>query len=85
MEDPEDVLVTNSEVESVMNQQRRKETLCQAVFTDQEFNAFNSVDTYLKAAQTGLEGIANLLLTDMKVRNGFQQLNVNTNPVSPEL
>lgn len=45
-EDPDDVLVTNSEVESVMNHCRRRESLRHVAFTDQEFNAFNSVDTW---------------------------------------
>ena len=61
LEDPEDVSVTNSEVESVMNHRRRRESLCHIPFSNQEFNAFNSVDAYLGAARTGLEEIANLL------------------------
>ena len=70
-EDPEDVSVTNSEVESMMNHRRWKESLFQATFTDQEFNAFNSVDAYLGAARIGLKGIANFLSPDMQVRDEF--------------
>ena len=70
-EDPEDVSVTNSEVESVMNYWRRKESLRHIAFSDQEFNAFSLVDSYLGAARTGLEGVANLLSTKMQVRDWF--------------
>lgn len=70
-EDSGDVSVTNSEVESVMNHRRRKGTLRQAAFSEQEFNAFSSVDAYLGAARTGLEGVANLLSTNIQVRDWF--------------
>ena len=59
-EDSDDVSVTNSEVESVMNHRHRRETLRHIAFANQEFNAFNLVDAYLGAARTGLEGIASL-------------------------
>ena len=69
--DSEDVSVTNSEVESVMNHRRWKESMRHVAFFDQEFNTFNSVDAYLGAARTGLEGIANLLSANMQVRDRF--------------
>ena len=50
LEDPEDVSVTNSEVQSVMNHRRRKESVRHVVFFDQEFNAFNAVDAYHEVA-----------------------------------
>jgi hypothetical protein len=67
--DSDDVSVTNSEVERVMNHRRRRETLRHAAFADQEFNAFNSVDAYLGAARTCLEGIAGLFATKVQVCN----------------
>ena len=72
LEDPDDVSVTNSEVESVMNHRRWREPLRHATFFDQEFNAFSSVDAYLGAARTGLEGIVNLLSVNMQVRDRFE-------------
>ena len=48
--DSDDVSVTNSEVESVMNHHHRRGTLCHTAFAEQEFNEFSSVDAYLRAA-----------------------------------
>ena len=70
LEDPGDISVTNSEVKSVMNHRQRKESLRHIAFSDQEFSVFNLIDAYLRAAQTGLEGIANLLSTNMQVEIG---------------
>ena len=46
-EDSDDVSVTNSEVESAMNHQRRRAALRDPSFTEEAFNAFNSVDAYM--------------------------------------
>ena len=46
-EDSDDVFVTNSEVESVMNHRRLKETMRAPVFTEQEFTAPSTVDAYI--------------------------------------
>ena len=46
-EDSDDVSITNSEVESVMNHRRLKEVMRDPVFTEQEFTALSSVDAYI--------------------------------------
>ena len=53
-EDPDEVSVTNSEVESVMNHRRLKETLRAPAFSEQEFTALSTVDAYIRAAWDGL-------------------------------
>ena len=67
--DSDDVSVTNSEVESVINHRRRRESLRHVTFTDQEFNTFNSVNAYLGAARTGLDGVAGLFAAKVQVYN----------------
>ena len=66
-EDSGGVSVTNSEVESVMNHRCCKASLRHSVLSDQEFNALSSVDAYLGAARTGLEGAVKLMSTNMQV------------------
>jgi hypothetical protein len=66
-EDSGGVSVTNSEVESVMSHRRRKAALRHSAFSEQEFNALSSVDAYLGAARTGLEGAAKLMSANMQV------------------
>ena len=70
--DSRDVSLTNSEDESVMNHRRRKESLRHATFSDHDINDSNSVDAYLRAARTSLEGAANLLSANMQVRVQFE-------------
>ena len=70
-EDSEDVSITNSEVESAMNHQRRKEALRHQAFSDQEFNALSSVDAYIGAARAGLEGAAKLISSSLEVSDRF--------------
>ena len=67
--DSNDVSVTNSEVESVMNHRCRRETLRHTAFAEQEFSVFNSVDAYLGAARPGLEGIAGIFAAKVQVYN----------------
>ena len=67
-QNPEDsggVSVTNSEVESVMNHQRRKASLRHPALSNLEFNALSSVDAYLGAARMGLEGTVRLMSTNV--------------------
>ena len=45
---------TNSEVESAMNQRRRRAVLRGGIFSEEAFNAFNFGDAYIHAAQDGL-------------------------------
>lgn len=66
-EDSDDVSVTNSEVESVMNHRRLKEAMCTPVFTEQEFTALSSVDAYIRAARDRLAGVTQLFSKDMQV------------------
>ena len=46
-EDSDDVSVTNSEVESMMNHRRLKEAMWAPALSEQEFTALSSVDEYL--------------------------------------
>ena len=48
------LLATNSEVESAMNHRRRRAVLRNNIFSEEAFNAFNSADAYVRAAQGGL-------------------------------
>ena len=66
-EDTDDVSITNSEVESVMNHRRLKEAMRAPVFTKHEFTALSSVDAYNRAARDGLAGVTQLFSKDMQV------------------
>ena len=46
-EESDDVSITNSKVESAMNHRRRRATLQDPNFSEEEFNAFNSGDAYI--------------------------------------
>ena len=46
-EDSDNVSITNSEVESAMNHQRRRAALRDPGFTEEAFNAFSSTDAYI--------------------------------------
>ena len=66
-EDSDDVFVTNSVVESVMNHRRRRAALRDPNFTKEAFNAFSSADAYIRAAQDGLTRATDQYLKDMRV------------------
>ncbi len=53
-EDADRLSATNSEVESAMNHRRRRAILRDACFSQEAFDAFNSGDAYIRAAQNGL-------------------------------
>ena len=53
-EDADRLSATNSEVESAMNHRRRRAILRDTFFSPEAFNAFNSGEAYLCAAQDGL-------------------------------
>ena len=53
-EDADRSCATNSEVESAMNHRRRRAILRDACFSPEAFDAFNSGEAYLRAAQDGL-------------------------------
>ena len=67
-EDSDDVSITNSEVESVLNHRRLKETLRAPAFSEQEFTALSTVDAYIQAAREGLTGVTHLFLKDIQVK-----------------
>ena len=67
IEDSDRISATNSEVESAMNHRRRQAALRDPGFSEEAFNAFNSGDAYIRAAQDGLARATNQYLKDMRV------------------
>ena len=53
-EDADRLSATNSGVESAMNHRRHRAVLRDACFSPEAFDAFNSGDAHLRAAQNGL-------------------------------
>ena len=66
-EDADRLSATNSEVESAMNHRRRRNVLCDACFSQEAFDAFNSGDPYIRAARDGLARATNQYLKDIRV------------------
>ena len=66
-EDADRLSATNSEVESAMNHRRRRAVLCDACFSLEAFDAFNSGDSYLCAAQNGLARATDQYVRDVRV------------------
>ena len=66
-EDVDRLSATNSEVESAMNHRRRWAVLCDACFSPEVFDAFNSGDTDIRAAQNGLARATDQYVKDMRV------------------
>ena len=58
---------TNSEVESAMNHRHRWAVLCDACFSPEAFDAFNSGEAYLRAAQNGLARATDQYVKDVRV------------------
>ena len=67
-EDADRLSATNSEVESAMNHRRRRAVLHDACFSQEVFDAFNSGDTYIRAAQNGLARAMDQYVKDIRVR-----------------
>ena len=67
-EDPDEVSVTNSEVESAMNHRCLKEILRPPTFSEKEFTALSTVDLYIWAAWDGLTGVTRLFSKDIQVK-----------------
>ena len=67
IEDADKLSATNSEVESAMNHRRRRAVLRDACFSPEAFDAFNSGDTYLRAAQNGLARATDQYVRDVRV------------------
>ena len=57
----------NSEVESAMNHRRRWAVLRDPNFSEEAFNALNSGDAYIRAAQDGLARATDQYLKDIWV------------------
>ena len=66
-EDVDRLSATNSEVESAMNHRRRRAVLRDACFSPEAFDAFNSGEAYLRAAQDGLARATDQYLKDVRV------------------
>ena len=67
-EDTNRISAANSEVGSAMNHRRRRAALRDPSFSKEAFNAFNSRDTYIRAAQDGLARATDQYLKDIRVR-----------------
>ena len=67
-EDADMLSAMNSEVESAMNHRRRRAVLRNNIFSEEAFNAFNSGDTYIRAAQGGLARATDQYAKDIRVR-----------------
>ena len=67
-EDADRLSATNSEVESAMNHRRRRAVLRDACFSQEAFDAFNSGDAYIRAAQNGLARATDQYIKDIRVR-----------------
>ena len=68
IEDADRFSATNSEAESAMNHRRRQATLRDPNFSEEAFNAFNSGDAYIRAAQDGLARATDQYVKDIWVR-----------------
>ena len=67
-EDADRLSATNSKVESAMNHKRHRAVLCDACFSQEAFDAFNSGDAYIRATQNGLARATNQYVKDIRVR-----------------
>ena len=65
--DADRLSATNSEVETAMNHRRRRVVLRDACFSPEAFDAFNSGDAYLCAAQNGLARATDQYVRDVRV------------------
>ena len=68
IEDADMCLATNSKVESAMNHRRRRAVLRNNIFSEEAFNAFNSADAYIRAAQGRLARVTDQYAKDIRVR-----------------
>ena len=67
-EDVDRLSATNSEVESTMNHMRRQAVLRDACFSQEAFDAFNSGDACIRAAQNGIARATDQYVKDIRVR-----------------
>ena len=68
IENADGLFATNSEVESAMNHRRRRAVLRDSCFSQEAFDAFNSGDAYIRAAQNGLARATDQYVKDIRVR-----------------
>ena len=68
IEDADRLSATNFKVESAMNHRRRRAVLRDPGFSEEAFNAFNSGDAYIRAAQDWLARATNQYLKDIRVK-----------------
>ena len=66
-EDADRLSATNSEVECAMNHRRRRAVLRDACFSQEAFDAFNSGDAYIRAAQNGHARATDQYVKDIRV------------------
>ena len=66
-EDADRLSATNSKVESAMNHRRRWAILRDDCFSLEAFDAFNSADAYIRAAQNGLARATDQYVRDVWV------------------
>ena len=66
-EDADRLSAMNSEVESAMNHRRRRAVLRDACFSQEAFDAFNSGDAYIRAAQNVLARATDQYVKDIWV------------------
>ena len=66
-EDADRLSATNSEVESAMNHRRCRAVLRDARFSPEAFDAFNSGEAYLRAAQDGLARAMDQYVKDVQI------------------
>ena len=67
-EDVDMLSATNSEVESALNHRRQRAILRNNIFSEEAFNAFNSGNAYIRAAQGGLARATDEYTKDIRVR-----------------
>ena len=67
-EDADKLSATHSEVESAMNHRRHRTVLCDACFSQEALDAFNSGDVHLRAAQKGIASGTEQYVKDIWVR-----------------
>ena len=67
-EDADRLSATNSEVEGAMNHRCRRAILSDPCFSEEAFDAFNSGDAYIRAAQDGLSRATDQYVKDIRVR-----------------
>ena len=67
-EDADRLSATHSKVESAMNPRHRRAILRDTCFSPEAFDAFNSGEAYLRAAQDGLARAMDQYVKDVRVR-----------------